>query len=254
LQVIVGCCGIPVSRAKYFEALKAVELQNTFYDLPTEDWARSFRSSIPEDAIVTVKAWQVITHPHTSPTWRRMKRKPSGDLSKYGFLRPTKENLEAWEKLRRIAQILGSKAIVFQTPPSFGYSEENLRNAIEFFKTVVRSEFLICWEPRGTWLQHTEAIRKVVSLGVVHVVDILKRDPIVPEDGTPALYTRLHGLGGEINYRYKYTDSDLQELADKVSRYSSVTPQFYVMFNNIYMFNDAVRFKNLAAEKGLAVV
>jgi len=254
LKLIVGCCGIPVARSRYFEVLKAVELQNTFYDLPTEEWAKNFRSSIPPDAIVTVKAWQALTHPPTSPTWRRMKRKPGGDLSNYGFLKPTKENLDAWERLRKIAITLRSKAIVFQTPPSFGYSEENLRNVLEFFRTIMTNEFLICWEPRGTWLNHPEAIEKVVALGVVHVVDILKRDPVLSKGRDNVVYTRLHGLGGEVNYRYKYTDDDLQNLLSKISAYQDRVRECYVMFNNVYMFNDALRFKNLALQKGFEVI
>ncbi len=252
MRIIVGCCGIPVARTRYFESLKAVELQNTFYDLPSEEWAKSFRESIPNDAIVTIKAWQAITHPPSSPTWRRMKRKPQGTLSNYGFLKPTKENFEAWEKLRRIATILRSKAIVFQTPPSFGYSEENLRNALDFFTSIMTKDFIICWEPRGTWLQHPEAIEKVVSIGVVHVVDILKRDPVV--NNAKILYTRLHGLGGEVNYRYKYTDQDLANLLNRILKYENLISESYVMFNNVYMFNDALRFKSLALEKGLEIL
>ncbi len=254
MKLIVGCCGIPVSRSRYFETLRAVELQNTFYDLPSEGWAESFRSSIPSDAIVTVKAWQVITHPSTSPTWRRMKHKPSGNLDNYGFLKPTKENFEAWEKLRRVSLVLRARAIVFQTPPSFGYSEENLRNAIEFFSTIKSREFLLCWEPRGTWNQHPEAVAKVVELGVVHVVDLLKREPVAIPHEARILYTRLHGLNGEVNYRYRYTDEDLSKLLHVVTKYSNLVDEAYVMFNNVYMFNDAARFKSLAKESGLTVI
>lgn len=254
MLIIVGCCGIPVSRARYFETLKAVELQNTFYDLPSEDWAISFRNSIPSDAIVTVKAWQVITHPPTSPTWRRMKHKPSGNVENYGFLRPTRENFEAWEKLRKISLTLRAKAIVFQTPPSFGFSEENLKNAIDFFTTIKTREFFLCWEPRGTWNQHPEAIARVVELGVVHVVDLLKREPVAIPEEARILYTRLHGLGREINYRYRYTEDDLRKLLQMLLKYRDYVEEEYVMFNNVYMFNDAARLKSLAKEFGLSVV
>jgi len=245
LKLYVGCCGFPVARERYFRTFTLVELQNTFYDLPTEDEAQRLRNSIPSNAIVTMKAWQVITHPCTSPTWKRMKRKPSGDLQRYGYLKPTKENLEAWESVVRIAKILDAKAIVLQTPPSFGYSEENLRNVLEFFSTIERT-ILVCWEPRGTWRNHREAIAKVVELGIVHVTDLLKEDPVLGSN--KVLYTRLHGLGpGEVNYRYRYTDEDLKKLCAKIKNYLGTVDVAYVLFNNIYMFNDAQRFREIVS-------
>jgi len=252
MRVIVGCCGIPVSRKRYFETFKLVELQNTFYDLPSDDWAQRFRSEIPPDAIVTIKAWQVITHPHTSPTWRRMKHKPEGNLENYGFLKPTKENLLAWDRTRHIANILRARAVVFQTPPSFKYSEENLQNVLEFFRTIYTRELLICWEPRGDWNEHLDAVRKVVEIGVIHVVDLLKRNPLL--NNAQILYTRLHGLGkGEVNYKYKYTDDDLKRLVEKILSFSGIN-EAYVLFNNVYMFYDAQRFRDLIRSLGVCEV
>jgi len=249
MRVLVGCCGIPVSRKRYFETFKLVELQNTFYDLPTDEWAKRFRTEVPSDAIITVKAWQAITHPSTSPTWKRMKHKPPGNLENYGFLRPTRENLEAWDRTLHIARILNAKAVVFQTPPSFRFSEENLRNVVEFFKTIYLKDLLLCWEPRGDWNQHREALRKVVELGIIHVVDVLKHDPVM--DSCQVLYTRLHGLGkGEVNYKYKYTDDDLRRLVEKITSFSSIN-EAYVLFNNVYMFYDAQRFRDLARSLGI---
>jgi len=140
-----------------------------------------------------------------------------------------------------------------QTPPSFGYSEENLRNALEFFRRASAPGKLIAWEPRGTWHEHPDAIRKIVEeTGVIHVVDLLRRWPAVV---TETMYTRLHGLvGREVNYRYKYTDGDLEELARRVSRLCDEGAKtVYVMFNNVYMFDDARRFKDIASRAGLTV-
>ena len=67
-KLYVGCCGFPYARKKYYEYSKVVELQNTFYELPSLEWGRSARREAPEGFVFTIKAWQVITHPHTSPT------------------------------------------------------------------------------------------------------------------------------------------------------------------------------------------
>lgn len=253
-MIVVGCCGFPISRTKYFKIFRAVELQNTFYDNPTREEAQKIRNALPEEAIVTMKAWQALTHPHTSPTWKRMKRKPPSEIvDKVGMLRPTRENLLLWEEVKEVAKILKAEFVVFQTPPSMGYSLENYKNALEFFCRINRdSPVAIGWEPRGTWHEYPEAIKDIVDkCRIVHVVDILRRDPVIAS-GQRIVYIRLHGLGGrgEVNYRYKYTDEDLKKLLDKVLKLEEAgIVKTYVYFNNIYMFDDAKRFVELARSK-----
>ncbi len=251
-RIYIGCCGLPRGKERYFKVFKAVELQNTFYELPTVDEAKSFRASIPSDATITMKAWQVITHPSTSPTWKRMKRKPSGNLANYGFLKPTQENFNAWKEVLAIARTFAATFIVLQTPPSFGYSEENLRNVVQFFNTIERDGIYIGWEPRGSWKDHREAISKVVTTcNIVHVTDILRVDPVEESIKLGVIYIRLHGLGGsEVNYRYRYTDEDLRKLAEKIRLFIETynVKTVYVFFNNIYMFDDAKRFRDICTE------
>ncbi len=240
----VGCCGFPVARRRYYERYKLVEVQQTFYKLPSIDTLRSWRAEAPSDFEFTVKAWQVITHPPTSPTWRKagIKIDPS-KKDKYGLLRPTKENFEAWEKTLEAARALDAKIIVVQTPPSFGYSEENLRNAIEFFRSAAKPGIIIAWEPRGTWHDNPDAVRKVVEeTNVIHVVDPLRHKPVKV---TETMYFRLHGLGGrEVNYKYKYSDEDLEKLSNTILELEGAK-EVYVLFNNVYMFDDADRFRTI---------
>ena len=244
----IGCCGFPVSRKKYFVTFKLVEIQQTFYKLPSEVTLRRWREEAPMDFEFTIKAWQVVTHPPSSPTWRKAGIKPEpGKGDRYGLLRPTPENFEAWEKTVEVAKVLGAKIIVVQTPPSFRYTEENLQNAIEFFSKARKEGIIVAWEPRGDWHRHIDAIREIVEkTSIIHVVDLLRREPVVA--GTGTVYARLHGLGErEVNYRYKYTDEDLVRLAKKaisLIRERSIK-QVYILFNNIYMFEDAKRFREI---------
>jgi len=244
----VGTCGwsIKGGRKAYFEKFNVIELQDTFYNLPTVKRARKWRNDAPKDFEYCVKVWQVITHPHTSPTWRRLKENPPGILENYGFLKPTKENFEAWEKVLEICRVLEAKICVFQTPPSFEYSEENVKNVKEFFSSISTNEVTIAWEPRGTWNDNLDKVKEIVDeLGLVHVVDPFKRWPVSEHK---IVYFRLHGKGPrEVNYRYKYTDDDLKWLRDQIlSRYEG--KEVYVMFNNVYMGQDALRFKELLTQ------
>jgi uncharacterized protein YecE (DUF72 family) len=51
-------------------------------------------------------------------------------------------------------------------------------------------------------------------------------------------YFRLHGKGG---YRYRYNDEDLVTLLEWCRPYEEA----YCLFNNVSMFEDAMRFKEM---------
>ncbi|HDI42487.1 MAG TPA: DUF72 domain-containing protein [Candidatus Bathyarchaeota archaeon] len=253
MKLKVGCCGFCVKggRAAYYREFSLVELQSTFYTLPRLQTAQKWRSEAPPAFEFVVKCWQAITHPPSSPTWRRAKLKVDPDKrDKYGFLRPTEENFEAWERTLEICRALQSKICVIQCPPSFGYSSENLENMQDFLTRIERDGLKIAWEPRGTWHENPEAIKKLCEkLELIPVVDVLRREPIVVGD---TAYTRLHGLNPrEYDYRYKYTDEDLKRLVERVSELESAgVSEVYVLFNNTAMADDAKRFIQLAGEHG----
>ncbi len=249
-MIRVGTCGWSAKggRKAYYKYFNVIELQDTFYKLPREETAKRWRETAPVDFEFTVKAWQVITHPPSSPTWRRSGIEVTPEMKdKYGYFRPTDQVFEAWQAVKKLCLILETKVCVFQTPPSFGYSKENADNVEAFFSSIDRAGLVLGWEPRGTWHNHPDEVKRLCdSLDIVHVVDILRRDPVTTHD---VCYFRLHGLGGrEVNYRYKYTDKDLAVLKEKVERYEEESEVVYVMFNNIYMFEDALRFKKLLGE------
>ena len=249
MPVKIGTCGWSASRSKYYERFRVVEIQRTFYKLPRSSTAEKWRREAPVDFEFSVKAWQVLTHSPRSPTWRKSGLEAGrGEADRYGLLRPTEENFRAWERVAEVCEILRARVCVFQTPPSFGYSEENASRVEAFFSSIDRRGLVLAWEPRGTWREHLDAVERLCeSLDLVHVVDVLRLEPARVGD---IAYFRLHGLGGrEVNYRYKYTDEDLARLAELVSRYGAACSEVYVMFNNVYMFDDASRLKELLRER-----
>ncbi|MEM2896330.1 MAG: DUF72 domain-containing protein [Candidatus Bathyarchaeia archaeon] len=125
MEIKVGCCGFPTGKKKYFKTFKLVELQSTFYDIPKLESAHRWRKEAPEDFEFTVKAWQAISHPSNSPTWRRMKTKIfENEKQNYGFLRPSKQNVEAWNKTLEVCEALKSQVCLLQTPPQFNCTKE----------------------------------------------------------------------------------------------------------------------------------
>ncbi|MEM4417545.1 MAG: DUF72 domain-containing protein, partial [Nitrososphaerota archaeon] len=134
-SVYVGCCGWAVrgGRKAYYRMFRTVELQETFYRVPRLETLERMRKEAPAGFIFNMKAWQAVTHPSDSPTWRRMK-KPPGDLARYGHLKPTRENLKAWETILDMAETLRPRVVVIQTPPSFKATPKNVENAERFFR------------------------------------------------------------------------------------------------------------------------
>jgi len=233
MRIKVGCCGFPRGMKDYFSQFRLVEVQQTFYKMPKLETALRWRQQAPPDFEFSLKAWQLITHPLTSPTYRKAGIKVSpGSEGHYGFFMPGDEVYKAWEETMRFAQALAAKVIVFQCPPSFRDIPENIGNMRKFFKSVKGSGFLFAWEPRGEWSEPT--IKDLCAeLGLIHCVDPFERMPLYGQ----YQYFRLHG---GTRYRHHYSEQELQRLKDMVGDKES-----YVLFNNLNMYHDALAFDHL---------
>ncbi|WP_456474148.1 DUF72 domain-containing protein [Candidatus Pyrohabitans sp.] len=237
MWVKVGCCGFPGGMKKYFQEFSLVEVQKTFYSPPMVKTARRWRDLAGEDFEFTLKAWQLITHPPSSPTYRKAGIEVK-DKDRYGFFKPSEEVFSAWERTREIAQALRASVVVFQCPPRFVQSEENISNLKNFFGGIRREGLTLALELRSPW--DRELLGELCrELKLVHCVDPLREEPVT----SGSAYFRLHGSyeGRRINYRHRYSDEELGRLREKVLGFDAA----YVLFNNIYMGEDARRFINL---------
>ncbi len=232
----VGICGFPKSKSVIFANLELVEVQATFYKPVRISTAERWRSAAPPEFEFTMKAWQLITHEPRSPTYRKAKLELSGD--RYGLFRPTEEVFDAWAATDEIRKALNARIVVFQCPASFKETGTNIKNMHDFFRSIDRKGITMVWEPRGDWTRET-ITRLCEELELIHCVDPFAAQP---ESGTDFGYFRLHGSPpGRRMYSYTYTDTDLQFLYERCKDFSQV----YVLFNNITMFDDALRFKRM---------
>jgi uncharacterized protein YecE (DUF72 family) len=234
--VLIGCCGWPEARTKYFEHFSAVEMQTTFYQPPSTELAHKWRREAPEGFVFCLKAWQLITHEPSSPTYRRLKTPVSASRrGAYGSFRPTAEVWAAWQHTLAIARALRAAVIVFQCPASFRQSAENRENLARFFGSLEREGRLLAWEPRGDW--GPAVVRELCErLDLVHCVDPFLAEPLWGR----AVYFRLHG--GK-DYRHQYRDLELVWLREVCARYPD--RPVHVMFNNVFMKQDALRFAKI---------
>jgi uncharacterized protein YecE (DUF72 family) len=239
-DVRVGLCGFSMAMGAYRRAFPVVEVQSTFYDPPADATMRKWRAATGADLEYTLKAWQLVTHPATSPTYRRMKRviEPSDAP---GFFRDSPAVQEGWRRSVECATVLGATGILFQCPGSFTPVDENVERMRRFFERIDRPAGVrLMWEPRGrAWIdQRALALDLCRDLGLVHVVDPFVTPP-APGSG---VYWRLHGPG---RARASYDDAALQAL-HRMLRDAHPPDCAYVMFNNLPRVGDAKRFATYA--------
>ena len=238
----VGCCGFPLSLARYAQLFRVVEVQQTFYQPPTARTLEKWRAQVPPEFEFTLKAWQLITHDASSPTYRRL-REPLSEQEKHeaGAFRPTAPVGRAWERTLEAARILRSRAILLQCPARFTPTSENKENLRSFVRRIrpdlrvgsPQEHIALVWEPRGEW--KLEEVKELcLELGLVHGVDPLQKTPATAGLG----YFRLHGRTG---YRHRYSNAELEELRVRARTFSPC----YVFFNNLSMREDARRFLEL---------
>ncbi len=240
-MISIGCCGWSESQANYFRDFRIIEVQETFYQPGGIGKYEQWRAAAPRDFEFTVKAWQLITHEPSSPTYRRLKAPvPPSKKDRYGSFRPTGEVFAAWEATALIAEALGAGTILFQCPASFGPTAENRKNLETFFSKIDRGSFSLAWEPRGAWEEND--VRPLCrDLGLIHCVDPFKTRPLAGR----IRYFRLHGLPG-YDLGYRYTNDDLRRLLTMIDRKTCC-----VLFNNTSMLGDALRFRRLVETERL---
>jgi uncharacterized protein YecE (DUF72 family) len=234
---LIGCCGWAGSQAQYFSQFPVIEIQSTFYDPPASEVAIRWRTSAPPEFEFCIKAWQLITHSPSSPTYRRLRTPIAAERSAFfGSFQDTDEVWRAWIKTLEIAKAVRANIVLFQCPASFRPSRPNIENLSRFFQKIGPQSFRLAWEPRGPW--PAEVVRNLCAqYRLIHCVDPLASAP----DCESAPYWRLHGKG---SYSYRYTDEDLVELKKLLSSRSNRTAG-RILFNNVTMKEDASRFRRL---------
>ncbi|RLF23760.1 MAG: DUF72 domain-containing protein [Thermoplasmata archaeon] len=238
----VGCCGFPNGLKNYFSRFKVVEVQKTFYQLPTVETAKKWRSLAPTGFEFAVKAWQGITHPVSNPTYKRFRGKLFGEPVNYGFFRQTEEVFKAWMETEKVCSTLKARYVLFQCPASFKPTDENIENITIFFRKVRNPGFRFVWEPRGKEWTDEKVSEVCKKCDLIHGVDPFGRQPVTRETA----YFRLHGSPpGKRMYYYDYTEKDLKKLLEWCEPFEQV----YCFFNNMSMFENALRFMRMVSKK-----
>jgi uncharacterized protein YecE (DUF72 family) len=189
--------------AHYSSKFNTLELNASFYRFPVVKNLQALYKGTPDDFKISVKANKIITH-----TLRMKNAKEKVDE----FIKIVEEGLE--DKLG---------CILFQLPPSFKYTSENLQHILD--SVPLKSTSVIEFRNASWWNDEVyEALEK-------HGVTFCNNDyPGMPDTivATKELfYMRFHGK--PILYTSEYSTSQLKSLVRQIS---SDCSERYVYFNN----------------------
>ena len=213
----------------YSTVFNALELNSTFYSMPTAERIMSFYERSEGRLNFSIKANRLLTH-EPDGNWKEAAgefRNAAGPLLEKGKL----------------------SAVLFQFPQSFHYTRDNriyLAKMIEEFKG-----FPVLVEFRHVqWLKDS-VFEGLEKFGASLVYCDMPRLSALPDGKAfrtpftgPEAYIRLHGrnegawycaensCNGSGRYRYDYSDDELEEFIPVISKAKSEGRRVQVYFNN----------------------
>jgi len=198
--------GLPsTKRLLYFsQHFPTVEINSSFYHLPSEKTLATWRETVPEGFIFAAKASRFVTH------IKRLQDPKSVEL----FL----------ERIGILGDRLGP--ILFQLPPSLGKDLPRLLKFFEFLPSNLRLAFEF---RHDSWYSSDlyDALRQKEAALCIH--DLNQR--VTPIEVTASfVYIRFHGTVGK--YGGKYPTSNLVKWAGKIREFLRRKLAVYVYFNN----------------------
>ena len=189
----------------YGRSFYTVELNNSFYHLPSEKSVDNWRDATPDNFIFAVKASRFITH---------VKR-----------LRECEEPVKnLLDRMRRLDRKLGP--ILFQTPPALKFDPGKLK---EFISVLPRG-FRYVFEFRNPGWVNEETFKILADKKMTFCVYDFNGYFAPREITSDLVYFRLHGPAG--NYAGSYPDSLLSELAAAFGKYAREGRRVFCYFDN----------------------
>jgi uncharacterized protein YecE (DUF72 family) len=190
----------------YSHSFDTVELNNSFYRLPTEAAFDNWRQSTPDNFVFAVKASRFLTH-------QKKLKDPENALQK---LLP---------RASRLSQKLGP--ILFQLPPRWQVNPGRLEALLEALPSDLRCAF----EFRDvSWIQ-SDINKLLVRFRAAFCIYELAgyRSPLTVT--ADFAYVRLHGPGPG-KYQESYCASRLRHWARQVEVWSTHLAAIYIYFDN----------------------
>ncbi len=165
----------------YSRIYNFVEVNSTFYEIPSTNQIEKWRNIVPEDFQFTVRAHRSITHQYK--------------------LQRTKENLKRLEEMKKICEILQAEILLLQTPASLEITKDVIENFRDLLSSIELNKLRIALETRGTKVSTypRELLKNMQEYNIINSVDLLKGE--LPAYKSDILYSRLFGKGEKNIYQ-----------------------------------------------------
>lgn len=189
----------------YIKHFQTVEINNSFYHLPSEKTFKDWRDAVPKDFLFAVKASRFITH-----------MKKLGD--------PKKSIKLFFDRAKALDNKLGP--ILFQLPPRWHCNADRLS---DFLKALPKG-YQYAFEFRDqTWITEdvTNLLQKYNAAFCIYDFNYFTSPKIVTAD---FVYIRLHGP--KEAYADSYSDKQLREWTKDIKKWTKEGRSVYCYFDN----------------------
>ena len=240
----------------YAEQFDTVEVNSSYYALPTAEAAAAWARRTPDGFVFHVKAFAMMTRHPVKAEQLPPDLRGEVELDHRGRVeRPSRElRAEVFDRFHaaltplRDAGKLGG--ILMQLPP-YIVRKTSAYDYLEWAREQLRGDEMMVEFRHASWLEEDaapEALGFLEQRGLTYVIVDAPRTggrnlvPTVVATTSPTAYLRLHGRNAKTwnirgrsaaeRFDYLYSDEELGEWTEPLRRLSSLSERTYAMFNN----------------------
>ena len=244
----------------YAEHFNTVEVDSTYYAIPTKQNAYLWAQRSPEDFLFHIKVYGVMTghavDPRSLPPDIRAELPALDKGQKYVYVRDPELVRAIFDKFMEALYPLVNAGklgvFVFQFPPWFTFKEKHLEYILSCKHKAGRTPVAVEFR-HGSWyfpVAREKVFHFLRKNQIIHVVadepqyGTLATVPFVPQTTADIGYYRLHGRNKEnwlkkgietsLRYAYEYSEEELKEFLPHVEISAKTAITTYVMFNNCH--------------------
>ncbi len=189
----------------YLRFFQSVEINNSFYKLPSVETFSAWKDSVPDDFIFAVKASRFITH-----------------------MKKLNEPAQSIARFMHAVDFLEGKLgpILFQLPPFWNLNLERLQAFLE----ILPKGYRYALELRNESWYDERVYRLLEEHGIAFCIYELERHLSPMLVTADFVYVRLHGPGNK--YEGSYTEEDLLAWSLKIKGWQQEGRDVYFYFDN----------------------
>lgn len=189
----------------YRRHFNTVEINNSFYKLPSPETFKKWRKESPDDFLFVVKASRFITH---------MKK----------LTDPKESSQKFFANVKHLKEKLGP--ILFQLPPSW---KLNIERFAEFLAALPKKHRYVFEFRNETWYDE-DVFKLLAKYNCAFCIYELAGHQSPTNITADFVYVRLHGPGNK--YQGSYTLTQLKDWAEQCKEWQKEGLEIFVYFDN----------------------